>query len=103
MKLIGLNIDSIIALCKQYKVKTLWVFGSILTPRFNDESDIDLLVDFDDAKIDLLDYADNFFEFLHALENIMKRKVDLTVNGSIRNRFFRKEVDKTRQLLWSAG
>ena len=62
MKLIEKNIDKIIALCRKYKVAKLWVFGSILTPRFDDESDVDLLVDFDEQHIDLLDYADNFFQ-----------------------------------------
>ena len=62
MKLIEMNIDKIIALCRKYKVAKLWVFGSILTPRFADESDVDLLVDFDEQHIDLLDYADNFFQ-----------------------------------------
>ena len=62
MKLIEMNIDKIIALCRKYKVAKLWVFGSILTPRFDDESDVDLLVDFDEQHIDLLDYADNFFQ-----------------------------------------
>ncbi len=102
MKLIELNIDKIIALCKKYKVKNLWVFGSILTPRFNDKSDVDLLVDFDDSNLALLDYADNFFDFIHALENVVGRKIDLTVNKSIKNRFFREEVDETRRLIWSA-
>lgn len=41
MKLIEMNIDKIIALCKKYKVMKLWVFGSILTSRFNDDSDVD--------------------------------------------------------------
>ena len=62
MKLIEMNIDKIIALCRKYKVAKLWVFGSILTPSFDDESDVDLLVDFDEQHIDLLDYADNFFQ-----------------------------------------
>ena len=62
MKLIEMNIDKIIALCRKFKVAKLWVFGSILTPRFDDESDVDLLVDFDEQHIDLLDYADNFFQ-----------------------------------------
>ena len=43
MNLIELNIDRIIALCKKYKVNKLFVFGSILTDRFNKESDVDLL------------------------------------------------------------
>ena len=61
MKLIENNIQKIVALCKKYKVGKLFVFGSILTNRFNDNSDVDLVVDFD--KVALEDYADNYFDF----------------------------------------
>lgn len=101
MKLIEMNLDKIIALCKKYKVAKLWVFGSILTPRFNDNSDIDFLVDFDENNIELLDYADNYFNFIHEIESVMGRKVDMVVNKSIKNRFFRTEVDETRRLIWN--
>ncbi len=47
MKLIELNLQRIIDLCRKHRGKTLAVFGSILTDRFNDHSDVDLLVDFD--------------------------------------------------------
>lgn len=96
-----MNLDKIIALCKKYKVAKLWVFGSILTPRFNDNSDIDFLVDFDENNIELLDYADNYFNFIHEIESVMGRKVDMVVNKSIKNRFFRTEVDETRRLIWN--
>lgn len=43
MKLIERNMQTIIALCQMYKVNKLFVFGSILTERFNKESDIDFL------------------------------------------------------------
>jgi len=101
MKLIELNMDKIIALCKKYKVDKLWVFGSILTDRFNDDSDVDFLVDFEEDKIDLLDYADNFFNLIHAIEDVIGRKIDLVVNKTIRNKVFRNEVNNSRQLLWS--
>ena len=101
MKLIEMNLEKIIALCKKYKVAKLWVFGSILTPRFNDNSDVDFLVDFDEKQIELLDYADNFFNFIHEIEGVVGRKVDMVVNKSIKNSFFRAEVDETRKLLWS--
>lgn len=101
MKLIEMNMDKIIALCKKYKVAKLWVFGSILTDRFNDESDVDFLVDFDEDKIELLDYADNFFSFIHSIEAVVGRKIDLIVNKNIGNKVFRNEVDKTRRLIWS--
>ena len=101
MKLIELNMDKIIALCKMYKVDKLWVFGSILTDRFNDDSDVDFLVDFEEDKIDLLHYADNFFNLIHAIEDVIGRKIDLVVNKTIRNKVFRNEVNNSRQLLWS--
>ena len=46
MNIIEKNISKVIALCKQYKVKTLFVFGSVLTDKFHKDSDVDLLVDF---------------------------------------------------------
>ena len=102
MKLIEMNIDKIVALCKKYKVDKLWVFGSILTSRFNSESDIDLLVLFDKTKIALLDMADIFFDFIFELEDLLGRKVDLTVYSAIQNKYFKEEIDEKKQLLWSA-
>ena len=43
----GNYLPAIIALCKRHKVKKLFAFGSVLTNRFNEQSDIDLVVDFD--------------------------------------------------------
>ena len=51
MKLIELNLKKIIELCRLHKVKSLAVFGSILTDRFNDESDVDFLIDFEQIDI----------------------------------------------------
>lgn len=97
-----MNIDKIIALCKKYKVAKLWVFGSILTPRFNDDSDVDFLVDFDDDTINSegLDWADLFFDFIHDLEALMKRKIDLVCDDSVKNPYFRKELDNTKRLIF---
>lgn len=100
MKLIELNMSKILELCKRYKVKTLCVFGSILTPRFNDSSDIDLLVRFRKEEIPLHDYADNFFDFQFALESLFNRKVDLVCEDAIRNPYFRKEVEAKKQLIY---
>ena len=102
MKLIELNMDKIISLCKKYKVAKLWVFGSILTPRFNADSDIDFIVEFDRERLELLDYADNFFDFIYSMESVVGRKIDLVVDSAIRNPYFRKEVDNTRLLLWNS-
>lgn len=102
MKLIELNIDKIIALCKKYKVAKLWVFGSILTPRFNDESDVDFSVDFDSEAIkrEGLDWAYIFFDFMHELESLFGRRVDLVCDDSVSNKYFRRELDATKRLIY---
>lgn len=59
MKLIENNIQKIIDLCKKHKVHKLFVSGSVLTNRFSENSDVDLVVDFN--KTEVGDYFDNFF------------------------------------------
>lgn len=102
MKLIEMNIDKIIALCKKYKVAKLWVFGSILTPRFNDESDVDFSVDFDSETINRegLDWADTFFDLMHELEDLIGRRIDLVCDDAVKNKIFRKELDATKLLIY---
>ncbi|MFG6385495.1 MAG: nucleotidyltransferase domain-containing protein [Muribaculaceae bacterium] len=100
MKIIETNLQRIIEICRRFHVRKLWVFGSILTPRFSDESDIDLCVDFDWDKISLLDSANNFFGFMYALEELLGRKIDLTDDSAVRNPYFREELNETRQLIY---
>ena len=95
-----MNIRRIFELCHTYKVKSLYVFGSILTSRFNKESDIDLLVKFNKDSIPLSDYADNYFDFQFALEDLFRRKVDLVCDDAIRNPYFRQEVDSKKELIY---
>ena len=84
MKLIELHLDQIAALCRKYKVAKLWVFGSILTSRFNDKSDVDFSVVFHYDQI-----PDLFLTFL-----------DLVDETAIKNDIFRKELDNTKQLIY---
>lgn len=100
MKLIELNIDHIIALCKLFRVRSMAVFGSILTDRFNDNSDVDLLVDFDTTDHEQWDYVGNYFGLKDALENLFGRKVDLIERGGIRNPLFLKSIDSKKQMIY---
>ena len=85
------HIKSIAALCRKYKVNRLFVFGSVLTDRFNDGSDIDMVVDF--KKDEVEDYFDNYFDFKYSLQDLFGRQ-------TIRNPYFRKSVDSTKQLIY---
>ena len=98
MKLVEMNIDKIIALCRKYKVAKLWVFGSILTPRFNDDSDVDFSVVFHYDQIS--DLFVTFFDFIDELQTLLGRKVDLVDETAVKNPYFRKELDTTKQLIY---
>ena len=100
MKLIELNLQRIIDLCRKHKVKTLAVFGSILTDRFNDQSDVDLLVNFDTTDHEKWDYVTNYFDFQEALEKIFGRKVDLVVEKGLKNKYFIANVNRTKQMIY---
>ncbi len=100
MKLIELNLQRIIDLCLAHKVKILAVFGSILTERFNEKSDVDLLVDFEPVDHDKFDYVSNYFNFRDALEQLFNRKVDLIEEKGLRNKYFIANVNRTKQMIY---
>jgi uncharacterized protein len=92
------NRDAIAALCRKYRVKALWVFGSAATDAFDHgRSDIDLLVD-------LGEYDDQvhrrFFGLQHDVEALTGRPVDLITVNSIENPYFREEVLETRKQVY---
>jgi len=98
MSIIENNIDKIRSLCIMHYVDYLYVFGSILTGKFNSSSDIDMGVDF--SGIDVVNYADNYFNFKTGLEEILEREVDLLEDKAIKNPFLRKSIDVSKQVIY---
>ena len=90
--------NQISELCVSHKVKNLYAFGSVLTSDFNNDSDIDLIVDF--KNIDVNDYADNYFDLKFALQDIFKRPIDLLESQAIKNPYFKQAVDQKKQLVY---
>ena len=90
--------NEINALCANHKVRSLYAFGSVLTPNFNTNSDIDLIVDF--KEIDVKDYADNYFDFKFSLQDIFNRPVDLLEEQAIKNPYFKEGLNKKKVLVY---
>ena len=90
--------DKIKTLCAKHKVNKLFVFGSVLKDTFTNESDIDFVVDFE--KLDLSDYADNYFDLKDQLESIFNRPVDLLEEKGIRNPYLRKQIENEKNLIY---
>uniref|UniRef100_UPI004047EA90 nucleotidyltransferase family protein n=1 Tax=Roseivirga sp. TaxID=1964215 RepID=UPI004047EA90 len=94
MKIEQKQLDEIIQLCASNRVKSLSAFGSVTREDFNDKSDIDLLVDFEEE--DPYKYTDLYFNLKTKLEHLLKRNVDLVEERGIKNRFFRRQVEKSK-------
>lgn len=99
-KLITDKINSLKKLCETYDVKTMYVFGSVCTDKFNANSDIDILISFKDISIER--YTDNYFELHYKLEELFNRKIDLITENSLSNPYFIESVEETKQLLYAA-
>jgi predicted nucleotidyltransferase len=79
-------------------VKTLYAFGSILTDRFSNNSDVDLIVAFNDMPVE--NYVDNYFDFKFSLQDIFDRSIDLLEEQAIKNPYFRQHIDHNKQLIY---
>ncbi len=93
-------IDQIRTLCNQNKVRRLFVFGSVLTDRFNESSDVDLLVDI--AQSDPFDYAESYFDLKFKLQDLLKRPVDLLEEKSLKNTYLIENINQTKKLLYES-
>ena len=102
MNLIETNLQKIFQLCKKYRVKTLCVFGSILTDKFNKESDIDFLVDFEPYDPDSMDfdYCRNYWNLQEELESLLGREIDLVEEKGMKNKYFIENVNATKQFIY---
>ena len=92
------NIHQIRMICDRQHIQTLFVFGSVCSERFDETSDIDLLVSF--KQLDYGDYADNYFQTADMFEKIFNRPVDLVTDKSLKNPYFVKSVNQTKVLLY---
>jgi predicted nucleotidyltransferase len=53
-------------------------------------------------EIDMLDYADNYFEFLKQLEILTGKKVDLVSKKSLKNPILIDEIERSKVELYAA-
>jgi uncharacterized protein len=91
------------ALCQRWKIKRLWLFGSILRNDFHAGSDIDLLVEFGrDADWSLLDHVEMEQEF----SDLLGRPVDVVTRRAVeqsKNTLRRDAILNSAELVYVAG
>jgi predicted nucleotidyltransferase len=79
--------EAIAAFCRRHHIRRLALFGSVLRDDFGADSDLDILVEFDEGHTPGL----AFFGMEEELSALLGRKVDLNTPGFL-SRYFRDEV-----------
>ncbi len=93
---ITLSENEIAQFCEEHHIGKLALFGSVLGDAFRQDSDVDVLVEFDPEYVpDLFD----FVEMQDDLSNLLNRKVDLNTSGFL-SRHFRQHVLDTAQVIY---
>ncbi|MCX6054236.1 MAG: nucleotidyltransferase family protein [Chloroflexi bacterium] len=90
----------ITAFCHSWKVTEFALFGSVLREDFRPDSDVDVLVSFEENALwSLWDLV----EMQQELEGIFGRSVDLVENGTLRNPFRRQAILSTKEVVYAVG
>jgi len=85
-----------------YGVKRLYAFGSVMTDKFRNDSDIDFLISFsDDLSID--DYTNNYFSLHYKLRDLLQREIDLVTERTLSNPYFIESINATKELVYESG
>jgi predicted nucleotidyltransferase len=71
-----------------------------LTDQFTDKSDIDLIVDID--SIDPLEYSDFYFNLKFALEELLRREIDLLESRALKNPYLIDNINQSKTLLYAS-
>ena len=83
----------------KYQIKEIAVFGSSIRDDFDDDSDIDMLIEFHHSEAislyDIIDIQEYF-------ETITKRAIDIVEPAGLCNPYRRAHISKTKEILYAA-
>jgi predicted nucleotidyltransferase len=91
--------DKIAEFCKKHHIRRLSLFGSVISENFRQDSDVDVLVEFEPGQVvGLLRLAGMELE----LSEILGRKVDIRTAADL-SRYFREEVVSSAEVQYVEG
>jgi len=90
--------DRLAEFCRRNHIRRLSLFGSVLSDRFGPDSDVDVLVEFEEgAVVTLLDMA----RMEQELTQLVGRQVDLRTPKEL-SRYFRDQVLASAEVQYAA-
>jgi predicted nucleotidyltransferase len=95
---IEIDKDAIAAFCQKHHITKLALFGSVLTDEFREDSDVDVLVEFDPTRIPGL-FA--VVEMERELSGLLGRKADMRTPEDL-SKYFRDQVVRSALVQYAA-
>ena len=92
-KIVEQNLAGIKQLMLYYGVERAYLFGSAARNVMNDSSDIDFIIRFPE-EMDYIQYSDNYFALTDALESLLKTKVDLVTEKTLKNPYLIENINR---------
>ena len=80
---------------KKHQVNKAFIFGSAVTDRFNEDSDVDFLIEPDELEPDPAKSGAVLWDLYYALKDLLKRDVDMVTRRSLKNKYFIEELNNT--------
>ncbi len=91
--------EQIAEFCQKHRIRKLALFGSVLRDDFRDDSDIDVLVEFEpDVSLGL-----DFFTIQFELEELLGREIDFITFDGLKKYIRRKVLNSAQVIYERAG
>jgi len=80
------------AILKKHKIVKAYVFGSVVTNDFNENSDVDFLVNLEQG-LEPVEAGEHLWNLYYELKALLNREVDILTERSLKNPYFMEEVN----------
>jgi hypothetical protein len=89
------HLPEIRSLMKHHGVVSAYVFGSAAVGNMTEGSDVDFLVNFD-SNLNYTDYSNNYFKLMYALQNLLKKEVDIVAEETLSNPYLLQRINSQK-------
>ena len=95
--------EEIVEFCRKWTIREMSLFGSVLNrDEFRDDSDVDVLVVFEEGHRDWGPWGSKWEEMTSELEAIFGHKADVVQRKLVKNPFIRHSILTTRRKIYAA-
>jgi predicted nucleotidyltransferase len=92
-------LPNVIELFRKHKIKNAYIFGSAVTDKFNNDSDVDFLVNLQDG-LNPVDAGGHLWDLEYELKDLLHRDIDLLTERSLKNPYFISEINATKVAIY---